>query len=65
MRVIRSERNSEFQEIEVETNYIFWKIRTIYRNYDGSIFKYKFPNNFYLLGTFERYDIREFFRIKL
>jgi len=65
MKLLRSEQNDDFQEIEVERNYIFWKSRTVYRKYDNSIFSYEPPNNFYLIGTFERLDVRELFKIKL
>lgn len=65
MKLLRSEETFEYKEIEVERNYILWKSKTIYRKYNESIFKYEPPNNFYILGTWEGIDIRQFFKIKL
>jgi len=63
MKLIRSEQKYGYKEIEVERNYIFWKTKTIYRNYDGTVFEYKSPNIFKILGLCESSDIKPLFKI--
>jgi len=65
MKLLRSEPHFNFREIEVERNYILWKTRTVYRNYDGTIFEYKSPNIFRQLGMFESSNVIPLFKIKL
>ena len=63
MKLISSEKNEKYHEIVVENQFLWFKWRTTYRQYDRTILRYKKGNYFYNIGYIEYVDIKEFFQI--
>lgn len=65
MKLLRIEKNEDYQEIDVEQRGIFFgkKVKT-YRKIGRSIFQYKRPNNYRHLGIFEESSIAPLFKIE-
>jgi len=65
MRLISRSETKEYEEVVVESKFLFWTYRSTYRKFDGSIFEFKEPDNYRKLGLSEFCDIYTYFKIKL
>jgi len=66
MKLIRMEKNDKFTEIELEDSFFgFFKTRTIYRRFKGTIFEFKHPDIYKPLNLFSNTDIYSYFDIEL
>ena len=65
MKLLRSITKADYQEIEVEEQFMFFKWRRVYRLVDGVPFRYIKPNNYITLGLYSSLTIKPYFKIKL
>jgi len=63
MKLLKNEKKENYQEIEVEYSFLWIKWIVKYRNFSGSIFRYKQSNRYYTLGLSEYIDVINFFKI--
>lgn len=63
MKITKSEKTEQFHEVEVEHSFLFIKWRVKYRLINGTIWRFKSPNNYYTVGLCEFVDVRNIFDI--
>jgi len=67
MKLLSSNRQNDYHEIEVERTYLWvLKVITKYRKLnDGNIMIYQEPNKYFSTGITEYYDVKPLFQIIL
>ncbi len=64
MVVLRNDKKELFDEIEIQTSFLWLKTKTTYRRLkDGNIFRFKYPDNYYSTGYTEHIEIQRLFEI--
>lgn len=64
MRIIEVLQTQDFKEVTFEVKFLWWKWNKTYRKFpDNTILKFKHPNKYYFVGTFECIDINYLFSL--
>lgn len=65
MKVLSKTKNNKYEEIVIQTSFLWIKFTRTYRMYkDKNIFLIK-GDNHYIIGTFEYLDAKQLFSIEL
>ena len=65
MKLLKNEKTKTYHEIEVEYSFLWLKWKVKYRKVDGSLFRFKEPNNYYSIGLSEHIDVKDLFKVSV
>ena len=61
MKITKSEKTGDYHLIEIEYTFLWFKWNRKFIKIKGNIFGFKSPNNYYTLGTYQFYNLRDVF----